>query len=294
MILSFIYIQRLFSHSVRLHPEISLFAPAVNEKGISNTWNLYNHTLAVTYSSDRTSLRLCYEGNGSTGAMIAKNPLPSDEFQIDIRFAIMESKVSTFFGGSGLAGDGFAMWLTRNGEFKPGNCFGRSNEFDGMLLALNTYKNNKAGKHSIPFLGLACGNNLVYNTSEDGLNIIQSPVILKDIIGKPGTIRIESKQDILKIYISFQNGEFKEIYNLRNPGIGKDYYLGVSASNTFGTYSYRFTGIRTYVINTLGHTEDLKETGRSSKLIWLAFGVIIVLIGYAILTKQVKTKELIK
>ncbi len=53
----------------------------------------------------------------------------------------MEFKIH---GKNQLYGDGFAMWLTKE-RAKPGPVFGSADNFEGLGIFFDTYKNNRPG-----------------------------------------------------------------------------------------------------------------------------------------------------
>jgi mannose-binding lectin 2 len=268
---------------LRLQEAMGLYSPGVDENGRSHRMNFYNDYVITTYSRAPTYTQLAYEGSDSTGALITKASLPSDQFRIDVQFAISSSSDTD-------EGDGFAVWLTKDAEFRSGGCFGRSEDFDGLLVAVDLKKNSARSDQKFPFIGAVCGNNLHYNNDVNGLNIIKSTLHLpKQGHEKKYTLRIESDDNLLKVFLAEKDINFKEIYRISTPVVGKGCFLGISASNSEGSSSYKFFRIRTYTLEhppQSHHGFERGEGKKSHKLVWPIFILAVAVIGYLLYVKQ--------
>ena len=79
--------------------------------------------------------------------------------QIEIEFKI--------HGAGHLHGDGMAVWLTEE-RAKPGNVFGHTDNFNGLGVFVDTYKNSRPGV-VFPYVMAMLGNSSVsYDAEHDG------------------------------------------------------------------------------------------------------------------------------
>ncbi|KAK1350168.1 hypothetical protein CWI37_0394p0010 [Hamiltosporidium tvaerminnensis] len=273
----------VFSNEVfRLMELLSFFAPGVDENGKSHRYAFYDDHIIVTYSSDKTYLRLCYLNGPSKGGMLSKNVIPFDNFRVDIRFSLIKPEEKSY-------GNGIAFWVTKENEFISGDCYGRNEKFSGCLVVLDTSPVSKTAGVSSPYIGVACGNELNYDVSSKGANIIKSPVQLKPtIFNSKCILRIENIDNNLKVSLSYKDNGFQEIYKISNSGITKDCKFGISAMNSFNNFEYRIIGIRTYSAEKIAKTHttgEQHEPKKGSKYVWLIFAVVIVAIGYYLYRK---------
>ena len=78
----------------------------------------------------------------------------------------MEIKIH---GAGHLHGDGMAIWLTEE-RAKPGNVFGHADNFNGLGVFIDTYKNSRPGV-VFPYVMAMLGNSSVsYDSEQDGKN----------------------------------------------------------------------------------------------------------------------------
>lgn len=76
----------------------------------------------------------------------------------------MEFKIH---GVGHLHGDGMAIWLTEE-RAKPGNVFGHADNFNGLGIFIDTYKNSRPGV-VFPYVMAMLGNSSVkYDQDHDG------------------------------------------------------------------------------------------------------------------------------
>ena len=85
--------------------------------------------------------------------------LSNASVQIEIEFKI--------HGIGHLHGDGMAIWLTEE-RAKPGNVFGHTDNFNGLGVFIDTYKNSRPGV-VFPYVMAMLGNSSVsYDSAHDG------------------------------------------------------------------------------------------------------------------------------
>ena len=76
----------------------------------------------------------------------------------------MEYKVS---GNGHLNGDGFAMWLTKQ-RAQQGPVFGHADQFEGLGIFFDTYKNNRPGTVFPYVMGMMGDGQQTYDRDHDG------------------------------------------------------------------------------------------------------------------------------
>ena len=81
-------------------------------------------------------IRLTSDQLSQSGWIFSRAPLTATDWEIEIEFAI--------HGAGSLHGDGFAMWLTKD-RASPGPVFGHKDEFEGLGVFFDTYKNKRPG-----------------------------------------------------------------------------------------------------------------------------------------------------
>ena len=90
--------------------------------------------------------------------------------------------------GTGMFGDGMAMWITKE-RAQTGTVFGFKDQFEGLGVFIDTYKNGRAGV-SFPYVMAMLGDGRTsYDAENDGkANDIGgcSVIILRDVVnGRP-------------------------------------------------------------------------------------------------------------
>lgn len=81
-------------------------------------------------------IRLTSDRPSQTGWLFSRVPLTATNWEIEVEFKI--------HGKGQLYGDGFAFWVTKN-RGQVGPVFGSQDNFDGLGVFFDTYKNNRPG-----------------------------------------------------------------------------------------------------------------------------------------------------
>lgn len=81
-------------------------------------------------------IRLTSDQPSQTGHLWSKVPLTATNWEIEVEFKI--------HGKNSLFGDGFAMWVTKS-RAQEGPVFGSIDNFEGLGIFFDTYKNNRPG-----------------------------------------------------------------------------------------------------------------------------------------------------
>ena len=106
-------------------------------------------------------IRLTSDRASQSGWLFSRTPLSATNWEVEVEFSI--------HGTGNLHGDGFAMWITKD-RAKPGPVFGHTDEFEGLGIFFDTYKNNRPGT-VFPYVMAMMGDGKTkYDSSNDGKN----------------------------------------------------------------------------------------------------------------------------
>ena len=106
-------------------------------------------------------IRLTGDRPGESGWLCSKLPAMPEHFQVEFDFKIHG-------GGASMYGDGMAFWITTH-KGESGPVFGSSDNFEGLGIFFDTYKNNRPGK-TFPYVMAMLGDGKTpYDSAHDGL-----------------------------------------------------------------------------------------------------------------------------
>ncbi|KAF9893734.1 hypothetical protein FE257_009904 [Aspergillus nanangensis] len=104
-------------------------------------------------------VRLTSDRPSQQGWLFSRVPLTATNWEIEVEFKI--------HGNGNLHGDGFAMWLTKQ-RAQQGPVFGSTDNFEGLGIFFDTYKNNRPGT-SFPYVMAMMGDGqTTYDQAHDG------------------------------------------------------------------------------------------------------------------------------
>ncbi|KAH8673641.1 concanavalin A-like lectin/glucanase domain-containing protein [Xylariales sp. PMI_506] len=104
-------------------------------------------------------IRLTSARPSQTGWLFSRVPLTATNWEIEVEFKV--------HGTSNLYGDGFAMWLTKE-RGKVGPVFGHADNFEGLGIFVDTYKNNRPGTVFPYVMAMVGDGQTSYNKDNDG------------------------------------------------------------------------------------------------------------------------------
>jgi lectin, mannose-binding 2 len=104
-------------------------------------------------------IRLASDAPSKSGWIFSRIPLTATNWEIEFEFAI--------HGKGHLHGDGFALWIT-NQRAQPGNVFGHTDQFEGLGIFFDTYKNNRPGVVFPYVMGMMGDGKTTYDSANDG------------------------------------------------------------------------------------------------------------------------------
>jgi lectin, mannose-binding 2 len=100
----------------------------------SRWWDFGGST--VVRMGETQYVRLASQQPSQAGWIFSRVPLTATNWEIEVEFKI--------HGTGNLFGDGMAMWVTKD-RAQMGNVFGMKDQFEGLGLFFDTYKNNRPG-----------------------------------------------------------------------------------------------------------------------------------------------------
>jgi len=104
-------------------------------------------------------IRLTSDRQHQAGSLWSRLPLTATNWEIEWQFKI--------HGSGNLYGDGMALWVTKQ-RASSGPVFGSADNFQGLGLFIDTYKNNRPGV-VFPYISAMLGDGLVsYDHAHDG------------------------------------------------------------------------------------------------------------------------------
>ncbi|ORY70166.1 vesicular integral-membrane protein VIP36 [Pseudomassariella vexata] len=218
------------------------WAASPDEEGSVRSISLRTHTLVQPYlDSDMQSrwydfggdtiirtdsyIRLSSDRPSQSGWLFSRVPLTATNWEIEVEFKI--------HGKNQLYGDGFAMWLTKE-RGKMGSVFGHSDNFEGLGIFFDTYKNNRPGV-VFPYVMAMYGDGKTsYNKDNDGKDTEFAGCSARGIrhASVPTKFKLTYFQDKqLKLELQFKSeGEWTLCFETSEPPqIPSVTYLGFSA-----------------------------------------------------------------
>lgn len=171
-----------FPHSLR-HPFLDKYMSS----------RFYDYGGSTMIRSD-SFIRLTGDRPGESGWLFSKLPALPVNFQVEFDFKIHGQ-------GAALYGDGFAFWVTTH-KGEGGPVFGSSDNFEGLGVFFDTYKNNRPGK-SFPYvMGMLGDGRTSYDAAHDGL--------ANEIGGCSGR-GLHNPRDISRARVTYVRGKFLSV-----------------------------------------------------------------------------------
>jgi lectin, mannose-binding 2 len=136
-------------------------------------------------------------------------------------------------GKSQLFGDGFAMWITKD-RGEQGPVFGGKDNFEGLGIFFDTYKNNRPGVVFPMVMAMVGDGKTPYDKDNDGKASELTGCSARGIrqANVPTKVRVTYFQDkFLKVELQYKSdNEWTECFNVENPPtLPTVTYLGFTA-----------------------------------------------------------------
>lgn len=157
--------------------------------------------------------------------MYSRVPLTATNWQVEVEFKIS--------GKNQLYGDGFAMWITRQ-RAQQGAVFGGPDNFEGLGIFIDTYKNNRPGV-VFPYVMAMYGDGKTsYDKSNDGKHTELAGCSARGIrhSSVPTKMRLTYFQDKqLKLELQYKvEDEWQTCFDLEEPpAVPNIAYVGFTA-----------------------------------------------------------------
>lgn len=104
-------------------------------------------------------IRLASDLPSQAGWIFSRVPLTATNWEIEIEFKIS--------GQGNLFGDGMAMWVTKD-RAQQGDVFGMKDNFEGLGIFFDTYKNNRPGVVFPYVMAMLGDGQTAYDKNNDG------------------------------------------------------------------------------------------------------------------------------
>lgn len=199
----------------------SLQKPYLDQDFQSRWWDFGGTT--VVDAANR--IRLTYDTQHSTGWLWSRLPITATNYEIEFEFSISGRGASIF-------GDGMAMWLTSS-RATTGPVFGNIDEFQGLGIFIDTYKNGRTGT-TFPYVSAMLGDGKTkYDAQHDGkateLAGCSARGIRQASIPTKGRLTY-IKDDYLKLELQYKSeGEWTECFTTPGVALPNVMYLGFTA-----------------------------------------------------------------
>lgn len=169
-------------------------------------------------------IRLTQDHQGKRGSLWNRVPCFLRDWEFRVHFKVHG-------GGRSLAADGFALWYTKS-RMEPGPVFGSRDQFTGLGLFLDTYKNGPQAV-SFPFItGMVNNGSVAYDHQTDGRkNSIGN--CLSTFRNKEYDTYIAVRYVKQELTVSVDvdgKSEWKECFKVEGVMLPTGYFLGVSAA----------------------------------------------------------------
>lgn len=126
------------------------------ETDFTSRWFDYGGSTVIRTDS---YIRLTGQHASSAGWIFSKTPLTATNWEIEVEFQIT--------GTGTLFGDGMAMWVTKQ-RAEMGPVFGMRDQFEGLGIFFDTYKNNRPGVVFPYIMAMLGDDRTTYDQGNDG------------------------------------------------------------------------------------------------------------------------------
>ncbi|KAF1357772.1 vesicular integral-membrane protein VIP36 precursor [Lizonia empirigonia] len=203
--------------SLRTH---SLEPPYLDSDMQSRWWDFGGDAIIRTDQY----VRLASDKASRDGWLFSRVPLTATNWEITVEFKV--------HGQGNLYGDGFAMWLTKQ-RAQPGPVFGHADNFEGLGIFVDTYKNNRPGTVFPYVMAMNGDGKTPYDKDNDGKANELAGCSARGIRNAqvPTKARITYFQDsFLKLELQYKSeDEYTLCFEIPNFKVPPVAYLGFSA-----------------------------------------------------------------
>lgn len=199
----------------------SLQKPYLDQDFQSRWWDFGGTTVV----DPANKIRLTYNRQHSTGWLWSRLPIAATNYEI-------EFEIKLHGPSSGIYGDGMAMWLTTS-RAVTGPVFGNADEFQGLGIFFDTYKNGRTGT-TFPYVSAMLGDGKTkYDADHDGKNTELAGCSARGIRNAPVSSKARltyHKDGSLKFELQYKKeDEWTECFNVPGVTLPNVLYLGFTA-----------------------------------------------------------------
>lgn len=169
-------------------------------------------------------VRLTGQQHSQAGWIFSRVPLTATHWEIEVEFKIS--------GTGNLYGDGMAMWVTKS-RAEGGTVFGMKDEFEGLGIFFDTYKNNRPGV-VFPYVMAMIGDGQTkYDQGHDGkenelAGCSARGIRNADVPTRAKVTYFHEKELTLDLMYK-KDGEWTNCFTVQNVKLPSVSYLGFSA-----------------------------------------------------------------
>nr|XP_002126496.1 vesicular integral-membrane protein VIP36 [Ciona intestinalis] len=202
-----------------LKREYSLTKPYSSNGMTMPFWDFRDRTMLTN-----NFIRLTSNHQAEVGSVWNKIPLYLRDWEMQVQFKVHG-------GGRTLGADGFAIWYTKE-RMTPGPVFGSRDEFHGLGVFFDTYKNGPQAV-TFPQITAMVGNGSVkYDHMTDGKsNAIGSCLASFRNKDYDTLVSIKYVKETLQIRLDIDGlGEWRECFSMPGVKLPTGYFIGMSAA----------------------------------------------------------------
>jgi len=198
-------------------------------------------------------VRLTRESPSQKGSIWSKEPCYMHDWEMHVQFKIHGS-------GKTLAADGMAFWYTRT-KMVPGSVFGSKDEFEGLGVFLDTYKNGNQPV-SFPQVSAMIGNgSMKYDHANDGKEHSIGNCLSALRNKRHDTyMKIRYNKEVLTIAFDVHDdAEWKDCVRVEGVRLPTQYFFGFSAATGDLSDNHEIKSVKLYELNSQRTPEDPDE-----------------------------------
>ncbi|KAI8981523.1 lectin family integral membrane [Pilobolus umbonatus] len=267
----------------------SICAPYIDD-GLQTRWFDFGGDTII----DRLRhIRLTSDKPSQQGYLWSRMPLKESNFEITVSFNVGHK------GARHLYGDGFAIWLTAE-KNELGPVFGSKNQFNGLGVFFDTYRNYRAASHSFPYISAMLGDGVKsYDNDKDGQSTelagcesefrgTSHPVKARIVYYKDNYLQLQMQAGI--------DGSWRECFKVQSVSLPEVFYLGFSAhtgelSDNHDIISIETTPLQPAQKESRQMHKSTKEQDTNTfsnfiKIVFLCLLLSLLFVGYSEHTKN--------
>jgi len=197
-------------------------------------------------------IRLTQDAQGQRGSIWSQVQCHMHDWEMHVHYKIYGSART-------LAADGMAFWYTKS-KMSPGSVFGSSDEFTGLGVFLDTYKNGNQPV-SFPQVSAMLGNGSIKYDHDNDNKKTSVGSCLTSFRNKQHDTVMKIRYSRETLVVQFDNhdeGEWRDCIKIENIKLPTGYFFGFSAATGDLADFHEIIGIKVYELS-IPRTEDEQE-----------------------------------